>query len=207
MAIPLHTLLLAALSTAPTESAVHVEGAVRLGVSAPVGEAVPGGPLSTRFSLAVPVRLELGARLSPTTFIGLFGQYGFAVLPAGCGGYCAGQVLIFGFETLFHLAPGQFLDPWFGLGVGIELAGWNSTALDTGSDTYFEKLLGPVLDVQFGLGFPLGQGVKVGPWVGVLFGPYLSRSSGIVDQQGSGSSGQSSLHAWITAGLRLSVQF
>jgi hypothetical protein len=201
------TVLLLGLTAATSDAPARFEGAVRAGVSTPIGEAVPGGKLGDLFSFSVPVRLELGARLSPTTFVGAFGEYGFGILPGGCGD-CSGRVLMFGVEGLFHLVPNRGLDPWLELGGGFEVSHRSTTPTAPGSDTYLEELWGPVLEVQAGLDIALGKGVAVGPWIGLDFGLYLWRTSGVVDQDVSthGIDGPT-VHAWFTGGVRLAVTF
>ena len=74
---------------------------------------------------AVPFQLDLGARVSPHLFVGVYGSWGPVLIkenPYTCPTEdfdCSGWQLRFGPQVQYHFGPGAALDPWLGVGAGM----------------------------------------------------------------------------------------
>jgi hypothetical protein len=207
------SVLFTLLGAAPTRAEVHAEVGTRFGVlSIPFGNAVGGEPIGRTTSPVVPLELEIGLRSSPTLFLGLFGRLGLAISnsPHDPECYlCVGHVTMFGVEALFHLAPAASPDPWIGLALGLELPGDIYKSGASPDEPYQRRMWGPMLEVQSGFDWPLGEHVALGPWVALAIGAYTSRSQFLEEQKGAEIPDpySTAVHFWVSAGLRVSVRF
>lgn len=213
------TLLVLGLGATPAtaeELSAHFEGAVRVGLGIPIGNAVgettrspSGTALSDLVAWTVPVELELGARVGPA-FVGGYVSYGFGkagnALEGGTGRSATN--VRFGFEMLWHLAPDRTVDPWVGLGVGYE---WlNLSISGTGGTIYGSARGFEWVNLQLGIDFMLGKSLRLGPFVRARVAQYDTGSLGLINSQGTDVGGTSDItsktvHTWIDVGLRFAV--
>jgi outer membrane protein W len=188
--------------------------AARLGYEIGMGSVESGERMSNSFSGQVPIGIEVGYMVSPSVVIGLYGQYGFGILGSqfsdACSAAnlsCSAHAVRFGVQGQYHLSPAEKLDPWFGVGLGYEMAtmsisGNYAGTIINGSGTYkgFE-----FLDLQGGTDFKLSSVLGIGPFLNFSIGEYGSVSaSGALPggPVGSGSIGSKTVHEWLTFGVR-----
>lgn len=198
-----------ALGAAGAQPSPRFEAAFSVGIAFPFGDAVEGEALHDTTPRVVPLGLELGLRFTPTVYAGLFGQYGFVRHARECYS-CVDHVLRLGAEAVFHLSPGAALDPWLGVGVGIEFPSDAERSerrqTDPTYDPVVRQLWGPMLQLQAGLDVALGNHLSVGPWLGILTGAYTSHSDGIPDQGLRFDTYSTAMHWWLSAGVRFALR-
>jgi len=145
-------------------------------------------------------------RLSGSWALGLYGQYAMAKLKQGDDGFCLpedtdckGYVLRYGATLGYHFTPDSTWDWWVSLSLGREV--YQLTARSSG--TYVRRATGLELNGQGGVLFPLGGGVKLGPYLEwstsrttkLEFGPEREME----EEEDLGTP----IHAWIGMGVRL----
>ncbi|HVP62125.1 MAG TPA: hypothetical protein VMT11_16290 [Myxococcaceae bacterium] len=210
---PLLALCLAAPSARSEELPTRFEAAVRAAVGIPIGNAVgettrsPNGTsLADLVAWTVPLELELGARIGPA-FVGGYLSYAFGKTGSALEGGTARSAsdVRVGFEMLWHLGPDHPVDPWVGLGVGYE---WLDLSITGSGGTLYGSVRGfEWVNLQLGIDFLLGRSFRLGPFVQSRVGQYDTGSLGLINAQGTDSSGTSDIpskavHVWIDFGLR-----
>jgi hypothetical protein len=207
----LAALLVPILGGKPAQAA-RLEVGARLGVLAvPVGQAVAGEPISNTTAPMVPLEIDVDLRFSPTLVVGIFGRLMLATSnsPHDPQCYqCVGHVTMLGVDALFHLAPAASPDPWVGVALGLELPGDIFKAGGSPDEPVRRRTSGPMLEVQAGLDWPIGEHIAVGPWVGVAIGVYTQRSESLEEQPQAGASDpySAAVHFWVTGGVRVTVR-
>jgi hypothetical protein len=180
----------------PSPSGVRL--ALRSGVAVPVGEAfVASGALSDTIAGYVPLRLDLGYRLTRYLYVGAVGQMA-VIVPSGCpaGGSCAGSDSRFGAMVAIHLLPSRVLDPWFGVGMGVETLRVSRAA--GGSKVDITARGFELLDVDLGVDVRATRALRIGP----VLSTSLGRFSSFWINDTKTRDFDTSLHAWVMAGLR-----
>lgn len=189
-----------------------------------------GSDLSDAIAGLAAVQLDLGALLENGLYFGLYGQYGFGVLGSeiadacdeaervqpGTEVSCSASAIRAGIAIEYHHGAGKKrkpVDPWFGVGTGLEFVSWRVAASDaalaatlTQSATGFEYVSG-----HFGVDFALADWFAMGPYLSFTAGAY-----GSTDQRCEGDCGgvitasadiaDTSLHTWSFFGVRAAVQ-
>ena len=166
------------------------EAALRVGIAAPFKLGRFGSPPIEAIAVAVPLRLELGARTGHL-FFGAVAQYAFA----GNGGECAEQascssrVLTAGPELLWFFDPSRLPSVWVGVS-----GGWQSitTYIDYGTSVSAITDAGWFIEPQAGLDLTRGA-FHLGLWMGFTLGAV---HDGCCDN---------SLHGWLSGGARLGL--
>jgi hypothetical protein len=214
----------ASSSTSPTvppqEFSPGFEAGLRLGIGLPVGDAGKGGlgdqrKIGDLVSWRVPVWVDITYRVSPTSSYGLYGQMGVGGTGDLCSGKCNWTDLRVGFQGAWRLNPGESVDPWLGLGLGLESLSFQSFETQTGEDgeplplgvITRERLMGPELLLQGGLALRVEDSLWLGPYVSASVGSYVGDHYSCIDLNGSlpcsnGSSVDgSAFHAWLGIGV------
>lgn len=203
--------LLIANLPAPAMAGAQLELGVLSGISFPFGQAVGGESIKDTTPPMVPIELDAGLRFSPMLFVGIFGRLGLATSssPHEPDCYlCVGHVIMLGVEARFHLAPAASVDPWLGLGLGLELPGDIIKSGARPDEPLLRRTSGPMLELEAGLDFPFGDHVAVGPWLGLATGVYTERSVTLEEQRGTGYDPYSAaVHVWVSVGVRVGVRF
>jgi hypothetical protein len=185
--------------------------ALRTGFAIPFGKVSADDPqqkLSDFASGQVPLFVELGGKVIPNLFLG--GYLGFAFGKAGgttadacdaTNNTCVSVGFRLGIEAQYHILPHEFVNPWFGYGLGFE-----SLALGVSSGGEKESLgYGGFEFAHFmaGADFRLSRPFGVGPFVDFAMGSY-SRYSIDEDRLGKrdGSIEKTATHEWLTLGVR-----
>jgi outer membrane protein len=138
----------------------------------------------------VPFQLDLGWRIDPRWFVGVYGQYGFGLVKnEACpvGSCSAGDVRL-GLEVNYHFRPLAVVDPWVGLGAGWELLHFSGPA---GSVDFNGAELANLTG---------GVDFKIAPALGV--GPFVTLSAGEFTRYPRADLVGKAVHFWLTFGLR-----
>lgn len=110
----------------PNAAKAGFQAGVRVGYVNGLGVVYQGVNLNDATYGAIPVIVDLGWRIIPQLYAGLYGQYAPVFLktyPLTCpqGLTCAAQDWRFGVEADYHILPHYFIDPYVGLGFGYEV--------------------------------------------------------------------------------------
>jgi opacity protein-like surface antigen len=102
------------------------QAGVRVAYTDGVGVVYKGVHLSDASSGALPLLVDVGWRIAPELYVGVYGQYAPVflktyALTCPSGSTCTAQDWRFGVEADYHFLPGLRLDPYVGLGVGYEV--------------------------------------------------------------------------------------
>ena len=150
---------------------VRFEVAVRVGV----GLTFDTSSLSSTSVLAMPVGLDVGARIDGRTFVGAFFKYDLLSSSSNaCNGTCTTKTVGVGLEVLWHPLGSRGVDPWFGVGTGYAWTSYTDSA-GTSNDTPTSSSSSgwEVVYAQFGFDFALGSVMKLGPYAGFSLTDYV----------------------------------
>jgi hypothetical protein len=186
-----------------------VEVGFRTGYALPMGDLEGGANGNPSLSLGdavngvLPLWFDVGYRFNPNMMIGGFLQYGFAFVNTGkqteCtmgGNSCSANDLMIGAQFHYHIMPDGPIDPWVGAGVGWESLSANETLLGQNVSVGYSGF--QFLNVQGGADFKVMSNFGLGPFLMLSFGEYNGCSS----NQGSCTLQATSLHEWLTLGVR-----
>jgi opacity protein-like surface antigen len=102
------------------------QAGVRVAYTDGVGVVYKGVHLSDASSGALPLLVDVGWRIVPELYVGVYGQYAPVflktyALTCPSGSSCTAQDWRFGVEADYHFLPRSTLDPYVGLGAGYEI--------------------------------------------------------------------------------------
>src|SRR5512135_3882072 len=111
---------------------------VRGGWGLPFGDVVPGAPLPDLVETKLPLWLEVGYRFNGLVRAELYFELAPMSLANPCptGAACSAFDVRSGVALQLHPAPRSWLDPWIGLGLGVEYL--QATAPPAGSPAAWE---------------------------------------------------------------------
>jgi outer membrane protein W len=201
-------------TVARAERHTGFEAALRLGYGIPLGDAAGNAELSDGIAGQVPLILDIGYRITPMVFLGVYGQYGFAWLSDnyadGCdatNASCSAHDIRLGIEAQFHFQPLEKLDPWIGVGIGYEWAGLDVEVGNMEVDTTLSGF--EFINLQAGLDIRVSEHFYVGPFLNFSIGQYSSASASCsggglcADQFGvNGDIDDKAVHEWLMLGVR-----
>jgi hypothetical protein len=203
------------LSAASQAQDTGFEGSLRIGYGIALGDIARDDSLSDSVSGQVPFALDLGYRVSPNLFIGLYGQYGIGILGGSFSDACdlSSQIscsahdIRLGIEAHYHILPRQKLDPWLGLGFGYE---WLGISISGGGNDASATFSGfEFVSLQAGLDIAVAQHFYLGPFLSLSLAEYSSTSldcsgaTAVCDGLGvSGDIQNKTLHEWLMLGVR-----
>jgi phage-related tail fiber protein len=179
--------------------------ALALGSAAGGANGASGTNMSDYVSGAIPIWIDAGYRLaSPNLFLGAYFQYGIGFtggqLSTACsnGVSCSVNVLQYGIQAHYHFMPDNTIDPWAGLGIGLENS---NVSLSQGGASVSESASGwDFAILQVGADYRgLMDGLGLGAFLMFGFGEYNSISN---PTGGSTSIPNQALHEWLTFGVR-----
>ena len=171
---------------------------LRAGYSIPIGTA-NGSPLSSVVQGAVPIGAEAGWFFNPHFYVGGYFLYGFGIganqANDECGiaidETCSATLLRLGVVAHWHFLPASAFDPWVGGGLAYDIINLEAENPSAGTLDESQSLHGFDLTLETGLDW------KPLPYLGI--GPYAELASGHYSSDTSATS----LHEWVTFGLRL----
>ena len=176
---------------------------------------IRGGEMSGVASYRVPLALDLGYRSSPPWWVGLRAEAGLG----GFGDECPTAASCHFTDARLmawvkhHFSPNSSTDPWLGVGLGYE---WLSVVAQVALEAVEpslpfyqavsaqQTLSGPLLMVQGGLGFDLGEDVRVGPYIGAALGRFVWTSFECPNELGCPDNAfvdDGSFHGWLSVGV------
>lgn len=218
----------AALACTSWSSAARADEEKGLAIGARVAYAVPFGD-AQQFNYAndtrnismsaqqrgmLPIWFDLGYRFNRSLFLGLFYQYAptfplshSCVLPSTIANPVNGELTCDGFEQRFgvevqyHLRPTEMVDPWIGLGLGVEMSQLNYSQ-GQGQDTGSFQAWAPQADLQLGADLGFSKRIPVGPFVDLSLAQFGTENTYDPNNHGSPVAFNAKLHGWFTFGLR-----
>jgi hypothetical protein len=202
---------LVVLATILTDASPALSDAdLRVGYGVPFGQAMPPiehfsderpPSFAAQYSGAIPLQLDVNGRVGSLVRAGGYASYARLFSPiqfcgAG-GGSCtpsSGESVAFGVGLEVHLRPSEALDPWVGVGMGVEWlrvlpSGGGTVQLSTGSGSYDSYGLGVQERIEAGLDW----GIPTAAW-----GPFVQFA---ISEAGS------TTHGWATLGVRGVLRF
>jgi hypothetical protein len=214
-------------------AAIHADAllALRGAYGVPGGRfAEDGSDVSDAIAGLAAVELDIGALLENGLYLGVYGQYGFGVLGSeiadacdearrvqpGTDISCSASAIRGGVALEYHHGAGKKrkpVDPWLGVGTGLEHVSWQVAAQDaasaatlTQSATGFEYISG-----HLGVDFAVADWFAMGPYLSFTVGSYGSVDlscegdcAGVPDA--SSDIANTSVHTWSFFGVRASFQ-
>jgi len=202
--------LAAGSALAAEDDKVGLDLGLRLGYALPMGSLQKDVTMSDYITGQVPIWVDAGYRFTPNIMAGLYFQYGFAFVnsdkcpsPASCSAHD----MRLGIQGQYKVSPGESVDPWFGLGVGLE---WLGTSTDVSGQSMSSTGNGlEFLNLQGGADFNVTDGLDVGPFLSFSLGQFNSYSydcSSALKASGlcgpGGDIKDKALHEWLTIGVR-----
>jgi outer membrane protein len=161
-----------------------VSAGLRVGVGFPAGTLLPGSPLSDTIGLLFPVTFDLGYRINPRWYVGGYLSLAYATAAASTCGYqgtsaasCYETDIRMGVDVQYGFRPGEFLQPWVGLGLGWEIL--NSLESDN-TGNYSTSTNGvEFAHVDLGVDLRMTDTTRLGPYFLTTFGEY---NNGVVHE-------------------------
>lgn len=154
----------------------------------------------------VPIWLELGYRFNPALWGGLFLELAPTSMDDDfClpGRDCDASNVRFGVDMQLHLAPYASIDPWVGVGIGMEFLSVEAydPSIDDISEFGWAGLEFPLLEA--GLDLAVSRHATIGPYVAWSIG-YFTRfdveSPGFADLDGEID--DKAIHTWFQIGVK-----
>jgi hypothetical protein len=167
------------------------------GYAAPFGSTSVGVPMSQSATGAVPVLLEVGARIDRRVELLAFGE--LSLLIPSCDGTasCSGTSASGGIEARFHFL--RLL--WVGLGSGLELLSVNASG---GGINASSTLFGlQPLRVAMGAAVSPWAHVHIGPFARFASGVFASSSENLQGLENDSSIARRAAHYWLTVGVEV----
>ena len=194
------------------------EASFRVGYAFPLGN-VSGAndsKLSDGVSGQLPLMLDVGYRVLPNLFIGVYGQYGFAFVGDAfdevCNDSspvdCSAHDIRLGIEGHYHFRPQHDFDPWVGIGFGYE---WLNISAGRGDIESSSTMHGfEFFNLQVGLDVLVTRHFYAGPFVSMSFSQFSELSisckgvpaGGCDAFDGSTNISDKALHEWLMLGVR-----
>jgi hypothetical protein len=185
------------------------------GYSIPLGNIAKDlGPpdLNKYLAGAVPFVFEIGYRFTPNLYLG--GYFSFAFAPtsselcARVGGDCSSSAtqLKFGPQVRYTFSPQKRFSPWLGAGGGYEIVNL-SVNQGNASESYTVKGW-EFFTAEIGGDIHVARDFTIGPYGSFGVGQYFSMDK--TANNGASSSADfknTSIHEWLTLGMRLQYSF
>lgn len=174
----------------------------------PFGNAAQGVKMSDTATGQFPLLAEIGAKIIPSIFVGGYLGLGFggatgALKRELCntGPACLGVSFRAGIEAQYHIQPGEKLDPWVGLGIGIESLSIGVS--QNGNDTSRTLTGIEWMHLMGGLDVRLSRLIAVGPVADLALGTYSHESAKTGSLTSDASIATTATHGWFMLGARV----
>ncbi|MBE7482936.1 MAG: hypothetical protein HS104_23550 [Polyangiaceae bacterium] len=190
-------------TSAPPDAGGKIKLGLRLGYELPMGDSAKDVKLSDSVSGGIPIWLDLGYMVTPNIMVGLYASYAILMLNSdikdACDAAsvdCSASQLRFGLQGQYHLSPGESMNPWFGLGVGLEMVDQKAGDTKSGvSGLEFATLMA-------GADFKVADNIGVGPFLNFSIGQYSK-----VTGDNEGDIEDKAMHQWLTIGVKGTIGF
>lgn len=193
----------ASVDAADIDGGGKIKLGLRLGYGLPMGDAAKDRPMTDGVKGKIPIWLDLGYMVTPNIMVGLYAQYGIAMLADDAcpdGADCSGAVIRFGLQGQYHLSPGESLNPWFGLGIGYEMA---SSKVSAGGAEFTGTTSGlEFANLQAGADFGVADNIGIGPFVSFSLGQYSSAKTETPAGSSDGDIEDKAMHMWLVLGVK-----
>jgi hypothetical protein len=189
------------------------EAGLRVGYGIPLGSAAGDADLSDGVGGQVPLILDVGYRVIPNLFLGLYAQYGFSwvgdtydQLCDAPGASCSAHDIRLGIEGHLHFKPREKIDPWVGLGLGYEWLTVGAEASNVEVSTTFSGF--EFVNLQAGLDIKAADNFYIGPFLALTIAQFSDASldSDVPALGGEfGADGDiedKAVHEWLLLGVR-----
>ncbi len=209
-------LLLALLAAAPAgaraAAAPDDDGimfGVRGGWGLPSGDIAAGQRLKDLAETKLPLWLEVGYRFNGHVRAELYFELAPMALANPCpsGAACSAFDVRSGVALQLHPAPRSWLDPWLGLGFGVEYLQATTPIAGGGLSAWELSWYGLEVPVEAGLDLAFSDVFTLGPYASVSVSQFTSAStrppggattSGAIDRRAT--------HGWGQAGLKMTLK-
>lgn len=187
-----------------------VELGLRAGYGLPLGNSAKDVKLKDGVGGKIPFILDVGYRINPALYAGVFAQYAIATpgekIKDACDkASCSLSVMRFGINAHYHLMTSGSVLPWLGAGIGYEISS-SKTEVDV-------PLLGKLeteasargfefLNLQGGADFSLSPALRVGPFLNFSLAQYSSSTVKVSGEEKSEDIKDTAMHQWLTFGIR-----
>jgi hypothetical protein len=184
--------------------------ALRAGVGIATGDVERGGPeVRDLVDRKLPLGLEIGYRFGPR----VWGELFFELAPASAasslcaaGADCTASDARIGLAVLLRLAPRSFLDPWVGVGLGVEVMnakGWDAA---TSSEREWSWAGVELPLVEAGVDVAVTDRLGVGPWASMTVARFTSESVEAGSGTTSGKIQDRATHGWLSGGVKATLK-
>jgi opacity protein-like surface antigen len=213
-----------ALESGPARGArTGLQAGVRVGYTYGFGVVYQGLNLSDASSGALPILVDVGWRVVPELYLGVYGQYAPVFLKtyaATCpsGWSCAAQDYRLGVEGDYHFLPQLRFDPYLGLGVGYEIlhSSFDGTTIVPQGTTYvpatvvehFTDRGWEFASLTAGFDWRFSENLGAGPFLLGTVGEYHTQSGAITIRSATQQQAepvpaiQLAAHALVFVGIR-----
>ncbi len=198
---------------APTVAAAQIAFAGSAGLGLPGGTAFEDARTGDRtemdgqWAIAYPLQLDVFYRPRPGLHVGGYVSYSFASVGGAVLNICSrdelscsGGTFRIGIEGTYRLGEvAPKLSSWAGAGFGWE---WSSFTQSNAFARFEARFRGPELRLQAGIEYQASVKFAIGPYLSASFGTYTSVLSSATRFPGEHVPIHSTLHEWISVGLR-----
>jgi len=168
--------------------------------------------LNKYIAVAIPFAIDAGYRVTPNIYIGGFFHFAYAPTSsefcASVQGDCSssGTQLKFGPTLRYTFSPQRRFSPWVGAGAAYEVVNLYRTQ---GQQNQSYSVKGwEFFRAEVGVDYHAAQDIVVGPFSSFGIGQYFSQdSTGANGQSSSADYKNTSLHEWLTFGVRAAYNF
>lgn len=203
--------------------AQQLEVAARLGyqlATGKVAEVRPDQPDTDALDMdrvvtgEVPVGFELGIRIVPNFALDGYVDLAPGILPSNvsddCDAFehdCSLLGVHLGLIGHVHVAPESRVDPWFGVGLGIEVLGLTD---EDSRNTVRLSFTGAEVPLRFGVDFKLAERFALAPYAGYTFGTFSTMRLSCEGPDCPGTEVEdkidhSASHGWVGFGAKLTI--
>jgi len=184
---------------------------VHAGYGVPRGDVARGGPaVDAVVQHKVPLGIDLGYRFNRWVWGDLFfdlapGSAASALCAGGAS--CSASDFRLGAAVLFRLAPRSWLDPWLGVGLGIEVLNAKGYDAATAAPREWSWFGYELPFVEAGVDVAMSDRISVGPWASLTIARFTKES--IKPSGGTTLTGtiqDRATHRWLSAGLKATLR-
>lgn len=209
------------------ESPIGLEIGGRTGFGLPFGKST--GAAGDDFDLVtagqVPIWFDLGMHFSRHFSVGMYLSYGIGITPdaisnacdsaeaasAGVDVSCTSSDVRLGLQFHFHILPDELVDPWVGLGSGLEWFAMTQRASAGGqsASATFTVSGFEMFNLQAGLDFKLAEQIGLGPFVTFSNGSFGSAKISCVNtacNEQSADIANTASHQWLLFGAKFTAR-
>ncbi len=192
---------------APKKVPGHVgfQMAIGSGYAFPLGDVDSSLTQEEFISGQVPLLLDIGFKVTPTFYIGLYTGVGFggagSMLDDVCtspGVDCSSSTIRMGINTQYHFLPDERWNPYIGYGVGYEVATLSATG--PGGEANLTTTGLEFARLALGIDYRASSVIGFGPYVDLGAGAYSSMSDGT-----STLDLNVGIHGWLHFGVRMTL--